>query len=94
MSKAEVIIPQGEDTIVEDFWGPPTVLPTPNRLYVQYQLGGPSQIRVFDHQGKSMPAPKQLAVGAVAGLTPLGDLAEWKRSCPTSGSRCSTPFPT
>ncbi|MCH7813201.1 MAG: prolyl oligopeptidase family serine peptidase, partial [Planctomycetes bacterium] len=72
VSKAQVIIPQGADTIVEDFWGPPTVLPTATRLYVQYQLGGPSQIRVFDHQGKRMPAPEQLAVGAVAGLTPLG----------------------
>ncbi|MGE3806237.1 MAG: prolyl oligopeptidase family serine peptidase, partial [Gemmataceae bacterium] len=45
---------------------------TASRLYVEYQLGGPSEIRVFDLAGKPQPGPKQLDVSAVGGLTPVG----------------------
>ena len=48
LSKAEVVIPEGTDTIVTDFYSyssRQTVLPTASRLYVTYQLGGPSAIR-------------------------------------------------
>ncbi|MCA9554612.1 MAG: S9 family peptidase, partial [Myxococcales bacterium] len=65
---AEVIIPEGEDTIVEDFWGPPTVLATDTRLYVQYQLGGPSEIRAFTLDGKPAAGPKVPDVSDVSGV--------------------------
>jgi prolyl oligopeptidase len=71
LATAEVIIPEGEDTIVEDFWGTPTVLPTESRLYVTYQLGGPSEIRVFDLKGQQLAKPEQPPVSAVGGLTRL-----------------------
>jgi prolyl oligopeptidase len=67
----ETIIPQGKDTIVSSFMEAPTVVPTDSKLYVVYQLGGPSEIRVFDHHGKPLAAPKQLPVSAVGGLTRL-----------------------
>ena len=67
----ETIIPESKDTIVSSFMGAPSILATDSRLYVEYQLGGPSEIRVFNHHGKSMPAPKQLAVSSVGGLTAL-----------------------
>lgn len=70
--KAEVVIPEGEDTIVSDFWGAPTVLPTETRIYVVYQLGGPSELRVYDHQGKRLTGPEQLQVASVGGVVPLG----------------------
>lgn len=70
--KAQVVIPEGEDTVVSDFWGPPTVLATKSRLYVIYQLGGPSEIRVFDLKGKRVDGPEQPPVSAVYGLTPAG----------------------
>jgi len=73
VSKAAAIIPQGEDTIVTSFWGKPTVLPTRTRLYVTYQLGGPSEIRVFDHNGNPQTGPQQAPVSAVSGLTRLAD---------------------
>lgn len=72
VKKAKVVIPEGEDTIVSDFWGPPTVLATRSRLYVVYQLGGPSEIRVFDLKGKRVDGPEQPPVSAVYGLTPAG----------------------
>ncbi|UCE61652.1 MAG: S9 family peptidase [Phycisphaerales bacterium] len=69
VTKAETIVPQGQDTIVTEFHGAPTVLPTDSRLYVEYQLGGPSEIRVFSYDGSPLAAPRQLPVSAVYGLT-------------------------
>ena len=75
LAKADVVIPAGDDTIVTDFYGSTsrqTVLPTANRLYVTYQLGGPSAFRCFTLDGKPLAAPKQPEVGSVHGLTPAG----------------------
>jgi prolyl oligopeptidase len=72
-AKAETIVPEGEDTIVDSFWAHPSVLPTKNRLYVLYQRGGPSEIRVFDLKGKALAAPPQLPVAAADGMTRVGD---------------------
>ena len=69
VGKARTIIPQGADSIVTDFMGPPTVLATDTRIYVEYQLGGPSEIRAFDHDGKLQAGPEQLPVSSVGGLT-------------------------
>lgn len=68
---AQVVVPEGEDTVVSDFWGTPTVLPTESRLYVEYQLGGPSELRVFDLSGKRLSGPEQLPVAAVGGVVRL-----------------------
>ncbi len=75
LTKAEVVVPASDDTIVTDFYGytsRQTVLPTTNRLYVTYQLGGPSAFRCFNHAGKPLAAPRQPEVGSVRGLTPAG----------------------
>jgi len=70
ISKAETIVEEGRDTIVAtNFWHSISVLPTKSRLYVIYQLGGPSEVRVFDHAGRPLPKPKQLEVSSVSGLT-------------------------
>jgi prolyl oligopeptidase len=74
-ARATVIVPEGADTIVTYFYGPPgiqTVLPTATRLYVTYQLGGPSVIRCYDLDGKPVAAPKQPEIAAVGGLTRAG----------------------
>src|SRR4051812_43619550 len=73
-SKATVIVPQGKDAIVTDFYSMvsrQTVLPTANRLYVTYQLGGPSALRCFTLDGTALEAPKQLPISTVGGLTSL-----------------------
>jgi prolyl oligopeptidase len=75
LTKAMVVVPEGADTIVTDFYGfssRDTVLPTAARLYVTYQLGGPSAIRCFALDGTPLPAPKQPEVASVGGLVPAG----------------------
>jgi len=75
LAKATVVVPEGLDSVVTDFYTPPegaTVLPTASRLYMTYQLGGPSVVRCFTYDGKSAPAPQQPEVGAVGSLTRTG----------------------
>lgn len=71
VAKGRVIVPEGENSVVEGFWGPPTVLPMEDRLYVVYQLGGPSQIAAFDLDGKPVEGPTAAPVTANGGLVPL-----------------------
>jgi prolyl oligopeptidase len=71
LGKAEVIVPECKDTIVSDFYGHPPVVASPTRLYVTYQLGGPSEIRVFDYQGREQAGPKILPVSNVGQIVAL-----------------------
>ena len=82
VATAPVVVAEGEDTIVEDFWGAPTVLATASRLYVVYQRGGPSVIRAFTLDGAPAAGPEQPPVSSNGGLVPLGgdDVAFWSRS--------------
>ena len=74
LAKATPIVPEGKDAIVTNFYSRTrTVLPTTERLYVTYQLGGPTAVRVFDGAGKPQPAPKQLPVSTVGELVRLQD---------------------
>jgi len=70
---ARPLIPEGKEVIVTDFYGKPTVVATATRIYAIYQLGGPSEIRVFDMNGKPVAGPKRPPVSAVHELTPLAD---------------------
>lgn len=72
LKSAKTLVPEGPEAIVTSFYHhPPTVLETGNRLYVIYQLGGPSELRVFDTAGKPLERPPQLTAAAVGGLTKL-----------------------
>jgi len=71
VAKAQVVIEQGPDTIVSSFMGSPSILATKSRLYIEYQLGGPSEVRTFDLYGQPAAGPNQLPVSSVGGLTPL-----------------------
>ena len=71
-NRAIELIPESDDTVVTSFYHiPPSLLATKSRIYVTYQLGGPSEIRVFDYEGNRVEGPRQLAVSAVGGLAPL-----------------------
>jgi prolyl oligopeptidase len=66
ISKAKVVVPEGPDAIVTSFSvGRAKLVPTADRLYVEYQLGGPSELRVFDLDGKPLPKPPQLPVSSI-----------------------------
>jgi prolyl oligopeptidase len=74
LSQAKVIVPQssgsGSDesarASIEDF------VPADDRLYVIDILGGPSRVRVFDPQGRSMAAPPVPPISAVDGMVSIG----------------------
>jgi prolyl oligopeptidase len=68
----EPLIAEGADTIVNDFFEPSVMRVTPNYLYVTYQTGGPSELRVFDKQGNAQKGPDLFPVSTVAGATVLG----------------------
>jgi prolyl oligopeptidase len=72
VSDAKVLIPEGEHVIVSEF-GEHTgnLAATENFLYVTYQLGGPAEIRVFDHAGKPANKPRQFEIGDAGSIVPM-----------------------
>ncbi len=66
INHATVVVPEGPDAIVTGFSvGRAKILPTADRLYVEYQLGGPSELRVFDLDGHPLPSPHQLPISSI-----------------------------
>ncbi len=72
LAGASTVIPEGKDVIVDEFFEASNMLATPRRLYLTYQLGGPSEVRVFDLQGKALPAPSQPEIASVGDLVSAG----------------------
>jgi prolyl oligopeptidase len=68
---AKTVVPQGDDSIVTSFWRDSTLVPTASRVYLVYQLGGPSELRAFDLDGKPLPKPEQLSVSTVGHIERL-----------------------
>ena len=74
LAKAKVVVPQASGSesdessraSIEDFE------PTFGHLYVTDVMGGPSRVRVFDPQGKPLPAPTLAPISAVYGGIPIG----------------------
>lgn len=66
-----IVVPEGDDAIQTSFFEMPTIVATPSRLYVVYQLGGPSEIRAFDHAGTPVDGPEKTPVAAFYDLEPL-----------------------
>jgi prolyl oligopeptidase len=75
LSKAKVIVPQSSGSSsdenarasIEDF------VPAGDRLYVMDILGGPSRVRVFDPQGRSLAAPPVPPISSVDGIVSIGE---------------------
>jgi prolyl oligopeptidase len=73
LAQAKVVVPQtsgGPDesdrASIENF------SPTFGHLYVIDLVGGPSRVRVFDTQGKALPAPTLPAISSVGQVVPVG----------------------
>lgn len=72
LAQAQEFIPEGPDTIATSFGhGAASVMTTEKRLFVLYQRGGPSELRVFDLAGKQMAGPEQHLLSSSGGLTKL-----------------------
>jgi prolyl oligopeptidase len=59
LTKARIVVPESE-AVLEG------VRPTASRVYIREMLGGPSRIRIFDLEGKSLgvvPLPPETSVG-------------------------------
>lgn len=72
LADARVIVPEQSDTLISEFFDAGNLCITENHLYAAYQLGGPSEIRVFDHSGKPLDQPGQPKVAAAGGLAQVG----------------------
>jgi prolyl oligopeptidase len=72
VADARELIPEGDDVIVSEF-GEHTgnLAGTEHFVYVTYQRGGPSEIRVFDYEGKRVKGPEQFEIGDVGDIVPL-----------------------
>lgn len=74
MTDAKLILPEGEGSLESSFyaWFSPSFLATESRLFAIYQVGGPTELRVFDLGGRAQTTPEQLEVSTIYSLTPLG----------------------
>lgn len=73
VDKASLVIAEGKDTIVSSFWGSRSLVYSGDRIFVSYQLGGPSEIRVFDLKGKPSAGPEQLSNASAGSMAELDD---------------------
>lgn len=73
LAKARTIIPERKEVAVSDFWPPSPVVVTPERIYLKYQFGGPTEIRAFDHAGNPINGPSTLPVSSVGQMIAAGE---------------------
>ncbi|MBL4636901.1 MAG: S9 family peptidase [Kofleriaceae bacterium] len=71
VAKASLLIPEGKDTMVSSFWGSRSLVYANDRIFMSYQLGGPSEIRVFDTKGKAVSAPEQMPNSSAGSMVVL-----------------------
>jgi len=71
LARATVVVPQGEHSVVTGFFGGPMLVTTRTRLLLVHQMGGPSQLDVYDLRGRPQPRIAQPDVSAVSALVPL-----------------------
>jgi prolyl oligopeptidase len=94
LDRAKVIVPEGEQAIdwTFDFGDDPVI--AGGRLYLVYQLGGPTELRAFDLGGRPLPplgipagsdvgSPTRYAAGeALFSQTSFTDALGWWRTAP------------
>jgi prolyl oligopeptidase len=68
LAHATLLVPETDAAIVSRFEGGRSLAVSDARMYLTYQLGGPSEIRAFDLDGKPQPMAAALQVASVYGL--------------------------
>ena len=66
------LVPESDATIESNFGTAPPLVVTPDRIYAIYQLGGPSEVRVFNLRGRPLAKPVLPALSAVKSITAYG----------------------
>jgi prolyl oligopeptidase len=78
LAKAQVIVPEtsgsnfGSNSKDDERASIDSIVPTSNRLYVQEVVGGPSRVRIFDHQGHAVATLPLPAISSVGNIVPTG----------------------
>lgn len=72
VTRGKVVVNAGKDPLVSDFWGGRTLLATEQAIYATHQLGGPAEVRAYDHAGKRLKFDMPFAVASVSGLASAG----------------------
>jgi prolyl oligopeptidase len=75
LKNANVIVPESS-SVIQDFryslaGMQPTFVPTAKLLYVTELIGGPSEIHVFDHNGKDLGTVRSEPVSSITQILPL-----------------------
>ena len=71
--KAKLLIPESEHSIISVFGNQSKIVPTKKYLYVAYQTGGPSEIRVFNHKGVPQKKPQTPPLSTIHEMIPLDE---------------------
>jgi prolyl oligopeptidase len=71
LEKAKILIPEGNEVVISTFSSDSLLVATEDRLYVTYQLGGPSEIRAFTLDGKPLEKPSVAPLSSVHEIAPL-----------------------
>ena len=73
LEKAQTVVTESKsETIISSFGGH-NIEATANRLYISYQLGGPTTIREFDLYGRRQKGPSVLDISSVRSIVELED---------------------
>jgi prolyl oligopeptidase len=73
VAAAKTLIPEGKGSIISEFPEGSSLVVTSRALFVTYQMGGPTEIRTFDHQGGAAADPQQAPIADASDVTDLGD---------------------
>ncbi len=73
-SRAQTVIPESDAALAHSAYkeDPPTITVTESALVLLYQLGGPTQLRVFSIDGKPRLGPAEVPVLQVSSVNVLG----------------------
>jgi len=67
-SRARTLIKESKDSIVTDFYSGGVSLALKDHIVLMYQLGGPSEFRIFDYNGKALELTTQDSIARVGGF--------------------------
>ncbi len=73
LAEAKVVVPEGKDALISDFYSGQGVADTGENLYASYQTGGPSEMRVFTRVGGPRTPPGLPPVSATSNPVPWKD---------------------
>ena len=66
LADAKVVIPEGKDAMISDFYSTQGITDGGDQIYASYQVGGPSELRAFTRSGAPARSPAVPPVSATS----------------------------